>query len=117
MANAMLFYGRVSQVRELQRYTMRMARLSALAVVLCISGYGLSGYAQDPPQPKPVPAAESQAPVVAPAPAPPVADSAGKVPAVPQAEVDPSKMAAPSASGATKPQGVAVVDVKNYILG
>ncbi len=86
---------------------MRTARLSALVAVLCISGY-----AQDPPKPKP-------AEVV-----PPVADSAGKVPAVPQAEVDPSRTdpskmaaAAPAASGAAKAQGVAGIDAKSYILG
>jgi len=103
---------------------MRTATLSALLAVVCISGYGVSGFAQDPPKPKstepagqhkPVAAAESQAPVVAPAAPAPAADSAGKVPAVPQAEVDPSKMAAPA--GTTKPQNAAGVDAKRYILG
>jgi polysaccharide export outer membrane protein len=83
----------------------------ALAAVLCIAGYGILGYgtvyAQDPPKPKP--AAESQAP--------PLADPAGKVPPAPQAEVDPSKMAAPPATGSAKPPGVAGVDAKKYILG
>jgi len=82
-----------------------------LLAVLCIAGYGILGYgtvyAQDPPKPKP--ATESQAP--------PVADSAGKVPQAPPAEVDPSKMAAPAATGTAKPQGVAGVDAKKYILG
>jgi polysaccharide export outer membrane protein len=76
---------------------MRTATMSALLAVLCISGYG---FAQDPPKPPP-----------------PVADSAGKVPAVPQTEIDPSKMAAPAATGTAKPQGAVSVDVKNYILG
>jgi polysaccharide export outer membrane protein len=102
---------------------MRTATLSVVVAVLCISGHGISGYAQDPPQPKPAepagqqrpaPATESQAPVGAPAVAPPVADSAGRLPAAPQAEVDPSKMAAPAA---TKQPGVAGVDAKAYILG
>jgi polysaccharide biosynthesis/export protein len=100
---------------------MRTATLSALLLV-CISGYGISGYAQDPPKPKsaepagrhqPVAAPDSQAPVAT----PPVADPAGKVPAVPQTEVDPSKMAAPAGTGATKPQNAAGVDAKKYILG
>src|ERR1700687_4693778 len=101
---------------------MRTAKLSARVAFLCISVYGISGYAQsrnqDPPKPKPSEPAGQQKPAPAPeSPAPPVAVSAGKVPAVPQGEVDPSKMAAPSASGTTKPPGVAGVDVKNYILG
>jgi polysaccharide biosynthesis/export protein len=101
---------------------MRKATWSALLAVVCISGYSVSGFAQDPSKPKtaepagqnkPVPAGESQEPVAAPAPAP-VADSAARVPAAPQAEVDPSKMAAP---GTIKVQSVAGLDVKKYILG
>jgi polysaccharide export outer membrane protein len=82
---------------------MRTATLSALAAVLWISGYGISGNAQDPPKPKPA--------------EPPAADSAGKIPVEPQAEADPSKMAAPAATATTKPQSVGGVDPKRYILG
>ncbi len=87
---------------------MRTATISALVAVLCILGYGISGFAQDPPKPKP---AESEAPA---------ADSGAKVPAEPQTDVTPSKMAAsaaPAEGAAVKVQGVTGLDVKNYILG